>query len=170
VKSVLALVLAGVSSAVSAFPLTFDRYEAAKWTERPTFVGDPSEQARRLTGDRSTFFIVPTSNQSMVWCRILATPKTARFLAVRYSAVNLSPNRYFLFAFDNAGGGFELSRASQMRADGTWTTALYDLQAVTVGKPLTQLCMTVAADNAAPAQIAFDHIDLVDSIIESAAD
>jgi hypothetical protein len=103
----------------------------------------------------------------MVWCRVLEDKRTARYMTVRYAAANLRPTRYFLFAFDTDNNGFELSKAADMKLDGRWTTAIYDLQAVTVGKPLAQFCLTVAADDTAPAYLTLEAIDLVDQIIGS---
>jgi len=147
----------------------FDQSTADHWRQMPNWLGNPSARASLSVAEGCLAFSVPEPNKGMKWT-VAARPTDARYLLVRYRAVNLRPSGdYFIYLDDGLRHdlpfrGLNAIRLNQLVADGRWHFVAADLAARKVGPFITTVAVHVQANERGEARLWVEEIAFVDKL------
>ncbi|MCX7778436.1 MAG: hypothetical protein N2381_10350, partial [Armatimonadetes bacterium] len=150
----LAGVMIGTAMTVSAVEVwRLDEKNVQQWQAMPTWLGNPSLNAKVETTKEGLRFSVPEAGKGMKWLISAKWLNTNRFryLVVRYKArgLNTRSRDYFVWVNDSSRRPDEaryLLRLSDLVSDGQWHFAVADLLEFDILPYLSHLALQVQAD------------------------
>ncbi len=130
-----------------------DAKSASQWRATPTWLANPSPNAKVEVTDEGLRFFVPEAGKGMKWLINARWVNTQRFryLVVRYRAFRLNTqvsSDYFIWVNDSSHRPEEelyLLRLSDLLSDGKWHYAIADLRELDIRPYLSHLALQVQA-------------------------
>jgi len=148
-----------------------DAGSVSRWQAMPGWLGNPSERASFRVEDKVLHLHVPEPGKGMKW-RIEGRPVDARYVVVRYRAINVEPKHdYFIYLDDGLNHGLpyrgiNVITLDEIATDDRWHYGVVDLWRERVGPFISSVAVQVQATKRGDAHIWLDFIAFTDRLPE----